>query len=36
MAVYFQVWHSNCTRARFTVLVSCSDELAVHSCPLAR
>jgi len=26
--------NSNCTRARFTVLVSCSDELAVHSCPL--
>ena len=25
---------SHYTRARFTVLVSCSDELAVHSCPL--
>jgi len=23
-----------CTRERFTLLVSCSDELAVHSCPL--
>ena len=28
------VWHSHCTRATFTVLVSCSDELAVHSCSL--
>jgi len=26
--------HSHGTRARFTVLVSCSGELAVHSCPL--
>jgi len=25
---------THCTRARFTVVVSCSDELAVHSCPL--
>jgi len=24
----------HCTRVRFTVIVSCSDELAVHSCPL--
>ena len=23
-----------CTRSRFTVMVSCSDKLAVHSCPL--
>ena len=30
MAVYLPVWHSHCTRARFAVLVSCSDELAVH------
>ena len=34
MAVYLVVWHSHCTRARFTVLVSCSGEFAVHSCPL--
>jgi len=25
---------SHCTEARFTILVSCSDELAVHWCPL--
>jgi len=25
-------WH--CTGARFTVLVSCTDEIVVHSCPL--
>jgi len=31
MRVYFPMWHSHCTRARFTVLVSCNDELAVHS-----
>jgi len=30
---YLAVWHSHCTRARFTVLVSCSDELAVYSSP---
>ena len=30
--VYLPVWH--CTRARFTVLVSYSDEIAVRSCPL--
>jgi len=34
ITVYLQVRHSNCARARFTVLVSCSAELAVHSCPL--
>jgi len=34
MTVHLPVWHSHCTRARFTVLVSCSAELAVHSCPL--
>jgi len=35
MPVYIPAWHSHCTRARFTVLVSCSDELrTVHSCPL--
>jgi len=30
--VYLPVWH--CTRARFTVLMSYSDEIAVRSCPL--
>jgi len=30
MTVYLPVWHSQCTRARFKVLVSCSDELAVR------
>ena len=35
MIVYQPVRHSRCTRARFTVLVSCSgEELAVHSFPL--
>jgi len=34
MAVLFAACHSHCTRTRFTVLVSCSHELAVHSCPL--
>ena len=34
MPVYLPVWHSHCLRTRFTVLVSCSSELAVHSCPL--
>jgi len=33
MAVYLAVWNSHCTRVRFTVIVSCSDELAVHTCP---
>ena len=34
-AVHFPVWHSHCTGAKFTVLVSCRDELlTVHSCPL--
>jgi len=33
MTVYLPVWHSHCTSARFTVMVSCSDEIAVHSCP---
>ena len=31
---FLLVWNSHCTRVRFTVIVSCSDELAVHSCPL--
>jgi len=34
MTVYLPVWHSHCTRSRFTVVVSCSDKLAVHLCPL--
>jgi len=34
ITVYFPVRHSNCARTRFTVLVSYSAELAVHSCPL--
>jgi len=33
MTVYLPVRHY-CTRARFTVLVSCNDEIAVRSCPL--
>jgi len=33
MTVYLSVWHS-CTRARFTVLVSYNDEIAVRSRPL--
>jgi len=32
--VYLPLWHSHYTRARFTVLVSGSGEVAVHSCPL--
>jgi len=27
MTVYFPIWHSHCTRVRFTVLVTCSYEL---------
>jgi len=27
---------AHCTGARFAILVSCSDELAVHSYPLLR
>ena len=34
MTVFLPVWNSHCTRVRFTIIVSCSDELAVHSCPL--
>jgi len=29
---FLPVWNSHCTRVRFTVTVSCSDGLAVHSC----
>jgi len=32
MTVVLPVWNSHCTRVRFTVTVSCSDGLAVHSC----
>ena len=28
---FLPVWNSHCTRVRFTDIVSCSDELAVHS-----
>jgi len=31
---FLPVWNSHCTRVRFTDIVSCSGELAVHSCPL--
>jgi len=34
MTVYMPVGHWHYTRARFTVLVSSNDEIAVHSCPL--
>jgi len=30
MTVCLPIWHSQCTRVRFTVLVTCGDELAVH------
>jgi len=30
---FLPVWNSHCTRVRFAVTVSCSDEFAVHSCP---
>ena len=32
MTVFFPVWNSHCTRVRFTITVSCSDGLAIHSC----
>ena len=32
--VYLPLWHSHCTGSRFTILVLCSGELLVHSCPL--
>jgi len=34
MTLYLRVWHSHCTWSRFTVLVSCNDELAVYAYPL--
>ena len=33
MTVYLRVWNPHCIKAGFTVLVSCSDELVVHSGP---
>jgi len=36
LALYLPVWHSHCTKASFTVVVWCSDELAVHACPFLR
>ena len=35
MTVHLPVRHSHCARARFTVLVSCSRELAVRLCSIA-
>jgi len=34
MPLYFLVCRSHCTTAKFTAMVSCSGELAVHSCSL--
>ena len=34
VTVFLPIWNLHCTRVRFTVIVTCSDELAVHSCPL--
>ena len=34
MPVYLPVWNSHCTWFRLTIIVSCCDELAVHTCPL--
>ena len=31
---FLPAWNSHCTRVRFTVTLSCINELAVHSCPL--
>ena len=31
--VFLPVWNSHCTRVKSQVIVSCSDEFAVHSCP---
>ena len=32
MTAFLPVWNSHCTRVRFTVTMSCSDGLAIHSC----
>jgi len=34
MTVFLPVWNSHCAWVSFTVIVSCRDELAVHSCPI--
>jgi len=34
MTVYLPVRHPHCARGSFTVLVLCSDDLAIRSCPL--
>jgi len=34
MTVCLPTWHSHGTRVSFTVLITCSYKLAVHSCPL--
>jgi len=34
MTVCLPIWHSHCTTIRFTVLITCSRELAIRSCPL--
>jgi len=34
VTVYLPVWHWHCTRANFTVPVSCNGEIAVRSYPL--
>jgi len=31
---FLPVWNSHCTRVRFRVVVLCSYELTVHTCPL--
>jgi len=36
ITLYLQVWYSHYTRASFTILVWCSDELAIHSWPPLR
>jgi len=34
MTVCWPIWHSHCTKVRFTVLViTCGDELAIHLIP---
>ena len=33
MTVFLPVWNSHCTRVRFTIIVSCSDELAFPHVP---
>jgi len=33
VTLYLPVWYWHCTRARFTVLVPCNDEIADRSYP---